>query len=86
MPNEAGPGNFPGPSRACGCCGKPTPNKIYCSTSCRKNALYPNWEARRAEVIRRRNLGEEFKVIAKDLEISVARASAIYRAVQLATT
>lgn len=66
--------------RKCACCGASTANHVYCSTTCRKNALYPDWEARRAEIIRRRNEGEQFKVIAKDLGISAARASAVYRA------
>lgn len=86
MLSKTGPGKFPGPCTLCGCCGKPTPNKVYCSVTCRKTALYPDWEARRAEIVRRRNQGEQFSVIAKDLSISAARASAVYRAVVYDTT
>lgn len=72
--------------RNCACCNRPTANHVYCSITCRKNGLYCDWQARQTEIIRRRNEGEQFKVIAKDLGISAARASAIYRTVTRAST
>lgn len=66
--------------RRCACCKTPTPNRLYCSVACRKNALYPDWEARRAEIIARRLKGEPLSTIAIDLHVSQSRVSAICKA------
>lgn len=67
-------------------CGALTTNQRYCSKTCRKDSLYPEWQKRRAEIVRRRGAGDTFRMIAKDLGLSAARVAAIYQAaVEIAT-
>lgn len=69
--------------RSCGLCKREMTNKTYCSVQCRLNALYPEREHRKAEVVRRRKLGHTFVEIGKALGITDARAAAIWRAAKL---